>query len=193
MTPSTKTLAKLKSEIYINAVRLFSDACILYQNKSYSSAYAFAILSLEELGKLEMVDHICGDISINPDSNHQEFLDSLFSRFMFFSHKNKQMWASDPMGNSNKKRLKEIHCGAIDRAKQNSLYVGYSRRRILSPKKLTSVKAYAELVLVYNKIVDIQDIGFNGFDCFSDSISRAKSKRYIAKIERAFDGLRQPR
>jgi AbiV family abortive infection protein len=66
MKPSKKTLGKLKSEIYINAVRLFSDACILYSKRSYASAYALSILSLEALGKFEMVGHICYDMSINP-------------------------------------------------------------------------------------------------------------------------------
>jgi AbiV family abortive infection protein len=62
MIPSKKTLARLKEEIHINAIHLFCDGCTLFRNKSYSSANALAILSLEELGKLQMVDHICDDI-----------------------------------------------------------------------------------------------------------------------------------
>jgi len=99
MVPSKNMLSRLKTDVYINAVRLFVDSCILFQYHSYPSSFALAILSLEELGKLEMVDQICDDISINPDSDPQEFLDRLFSRTMFLSHKNKQMWASDPMSN----------------------------------------------------------------------------------------------
>lgn len=152
MIPGKKTIEKLKSETYLNAVRLFSDACLLYQNRAYPSAYALAILSLEELGKLEMIDHICDDISINPHCNPQEFLDHLFSRNMFLSHKNKQIWASDPMLNSEKKRRREIDKGALDRAKQSALYVGYSKHRIQSPKKVTSCKAYGEIAIVYNKL-----------------------------------------
>ena len=87
MIPSKVTLSKLKAEIYTNAVRLFIDACTLYKKRSYASSFALAILSFEELGKLEMVDHICDDISINPDSNPQDFLNHLFSRPMFFNHK----------------------------------------------------------------------------------------------------------
>lgn len=79
MIPSKKTLGKLKAEIYINAVRLFVDACELFKMRSHASSLALAILSLEELGKLEMVDHICGDISGNPDEDPQLFINHLFS------------------------------------------------------------------------------------------------------------------
>ena len=193
MTPSKKTLAKLKAEIYVNAVRLFCDACVLFKNRSYPSAYGLAILSLEELGKLEMVDHICDDISINPHCDPQEFLEQLFSRQMFFSHKNKQIWASDTIFNFKKKRVRDIEEGSLDRAKQDALYVGYLNRRIRSPKKVCSHKAYAELTIVFDKFKDIQDLGFNGFDCLSDAQSKGKAKRYLTILQKAFKSLKKPR
>ena len=192
MIPSKKTVGKLKAEIHINAVRLFVDACALHGRTSYASAFALAILSLEELGKLEMVDHICDDISINPNHDAQGFLEHLFSRPMFFNHRNKQMWASDSLFNFKKKRLKDISEGVLDRAKQDALYVGYAKRRIRSPRKMTSKKAYAELTIVFRKIGDVQDLGFNGFDCWSDAQSRAKAKRWYSKAEQAYLEVRKP-
>lgn len=193
MIPSKQILSKLKTEIYRNTVRLFCDACLLYRHKSFPSAYAFSILSIEELGKLEMVDHICDDISINPGINTKEFLKHLFSKDMFFSHRNKQMWASDPFVNIKRKRLNEIDRGIIERTKQNALYVGYSNRRIRSPQKITSIKAYAELAIVYKKLMQIEDLGFNGFDCISNYVSKDKGKRYISKIEKIFKKLKKYR
>lgn len=193
MVPSKNMLSKLKTDVYINAVRLFVDSCILFQNHSYPSAFALAILSLEELGKLEMVDHICDDISINPDSDPQEFLDHLFSRTMFLNHKNKQMWASDPMSTFKKKRIKEISEGALDRAKQNAFYVGYSKCRIRSPGTITATKAHSEITIVYLKFSDVADLGFNGFDCWSDAQSRAKAKRWLTKIEKTYTSLTKPK
>lgn len=190
MIPSKKTLGKLKAEIYINAVRLFVDACELFNKRSHASTFAFAILSLEELGKLEMVDHICGDISFNPDSDPQEFLKHLFSWPMFFNHRNKQAWA---IFNFKNKRLKEISEGVLDQAKQDALYVGYFNRRIRSPRKITPVKAYAELSIVFSKFADVADLGFNGFDCWSDALSRAKAKRWLAKVDKAYSSLSKPR
>lgn len=193
MVPSARTLSKLKAEIHINAVRLFCDACTLFQERSYASSYALAILSLEELGKLEMVDHICDDICINSDCNPKEFLDHLFSRSMFFSHKNKQMWASDPFFNFKKKRIKEISEGILDRAKQDAIYVGYFNHRVRSPKRITAHKAYSELTVVLKKFKDIGDLGFNGFYCCSDIRLKAKAKRLLSKLETEYVKLKRPK
>lgn len=192
MIPSKKTLSKLKEEVYINAVRLFCDTCTLYKVHAYPSSYAFAILSFEELGKLEMIDHICDDIIINLDSNPQEFLDHLFSREMFFSHANKQMWASDLFLRGITKRIKQIANGKLDKNKQNAIYVGYTNRRIRSPKRISAIKAYTELTITFDKFKDISDLGFNGFECWSDAQSRAKAKRYLKKIEDLFTKLNKP-
>ena len=188
MIPGEETLAKLKEEIHINAVRLFCDGCTLFKHKSYSSANALAILSLEELGKLEMVDHICDDISLNPEHDPQQFLDNLFSRRMFFSHTQKQMWASDLDTN----RLQRSNKGILDRDKQNSLYVGYSNLRIRSPRRMSSNKAYAQLETSFNKIKKVGDLGFNGFYCQSDAESEKRAKKYHLIAEQAFLALEKP-
>ena len=135
--PSKKTLSRLKEEVYINAIRLFCDACKLYKIHSYPSSYAFAILSFEELGKLEMIDHICDDILINSDSDPQEFLKTLFSREMLFSHINKQFWSSFQFKGFTK-RTKQIANRELEKNKQDALYVGYADRRIRSPERTGS-------------------------------------------------------
>ena len=191
MIPNKKTLSRLKEEVYLNAIRLFCDACTLYKVHAYPSSYAFAVLSFEELGKLEMIDHICDDIIINPDSNTQEFLDHLFSREMLFSHVNKQFW-SVFQSIDKTKRLKKIAIGKFEKNKQNALYVGYKNRRIQSPKRFSAIKAYAELTNTFEKFKDISDLGFNGFECNSDAQSRAKAKRYLKNIVNFFTKLNKP-
>jgi len=176
LIPSKKTLSKLKKEVYINAIRLFCDACKLYKVHSYPSSFAFSILSFEELGKLEMIDHICDDISINPDYDPKEFLKHLFSRNMFLSHTNKQMWASNPILNLTSKRIKQIADRELEKNKQDAL----------------SIEAYTELTITFDKFKDIADLGFNGFDCWPDAQSRAKAKRYLKKIEDLFRMLKKP-
>ena len=187
MIPNKMTLGKLKEAVYLNAVRLFVDACTLFRTRSHASALALAILSLEELGKLEMIDHICLDICCNGDGQH--FLDQLFSRWMFLNHKNKQMWATDLWSKSQKKRVREISDGRTDRAKQDAIYVGYSGRRVRCPKAVTRARAYAELTAVYDRFGDIRDCGFNGFHGCSDSRSSARARRWLVKIEREYTGL----
>ena len=191
MIPSKKTLSRLKEEVYINAVRLFCDACTLYKVHAYPSSYAFAILSFEELGKLEMIDHICDDIIINPNTSPQEFLNSLFSRKMLFSHVNKQFWSAF-QSRGLTKRSKQIANGELEKNKQDSIYVGYANRRIRSPKRISAIKAYTEIITTFNRFKDTEDLGFNGFECFSNAQSRAKAKRYLGKIENLFTKLNKP-
>jgi len=191
MIPSKNTLSRLKEEIYINAVRLFFDAGTLYKEHAYPSSYALAVLSFEELGKLEMTDHICDDIIINPNTNPQVFLKSLFSREMLFSHINKQFWSSF-QSKGFTKRTKQITNRELEKNKQDALYVGYKNRRIQSPKRFSSIKAYTELTNTFDKFKDISDLGFNGFECNSDAQSRAKAKRYLKKIENLFTKLNKP-
>lgn len=93
------------------------------------------------------------------------------------------MWASDWIKN---KRIRHIAEGGLERSKQNALYVGYSKGRIRSPKKITPQKAYAELFLVYRTFIRIQDLGFNGFECFSDDRSEASAKYWLAKINKGY-------
>jgi hypothetical protein len=193
MIPSKVTLSKLKSEIYINAVRLFIDACTLHKKRSYASTFALAILSFEELGKLEMVDHICDDIILNPESNPQDFLKHLFSRQMFFSHKCKQEWAAYEIFNFGKNRYKDITKGELEQSKQAALYVGYFNRRIRSPRAITKNKSFNELSIVFNKFKDVEDIGFNGFNCLPNAQSRAKTKQWIGKVEKVYFSISKPK
>ncbi len=194
MIPSKRTVGRLKEEIYTNAVGLFCDACTLYQKRSYATTFALAILSLEELGKLAMVDHICDDICINSHVKPQDFLKHLFSRSMFLSHNNKQAWAAIHFGSDdlNSKRHNDISEGDLDRAKQDALYVGYFKGKIRSPKEITRRKAYLELSYVVDLFREVRDMGFNGFDGDSNSSSRAKANRRLKKVEAALRSLRVP-
>ena len=191
MKPSKKTFAKLKEEIYKNAFRLFCDSCFLFHKESFPSSFALSILSLEELGKLEMVDHICGEIPHMSESRAAEHIQHLFSRGMYFSHKNKQIWASMDDLSTDKKRLKNIGDGNLDKEKQKAFYVGFDKR-IQSPLKISSQKAYSELKITFQKFISIRDLGFNGFDCWTTQESEEEVNKYIKKLETNFQGLKKP-
>jgi AbiV family abortive infection protein len=190
MIPSVKTLEKLKEESYINAVRLFVDACKLHKAKSYASAFALSVLAIEEIGKLNMVDHICDDIILSSGSNPQWFLDHLFSRDMYRSHTNKQAWATSPLDiQSASVKLNIKVLDKLERAKQNAIYVGYSRRRINRPRKLTKHKSFALLREVHKILHGTDDLGFNGYYCFSDAASKARARRYLNKVDDWYERL----
>ncbi len=51
-------LRKAEVEAFKNGIRLHFDAIKLFENKSYPSAYALSVLSLEEFGKQRLIDEI---------------------------------------------------------------------------------------------------------------------------------------
>jgi AbiV family abortive infection protein len=188
-----ETLSKLKQEIFLNATRLYVDACHLYKKRSFPSAYVFSILSYEELGKLELVDHICDDICLNSDSDRKEFLKLLFSRDMFYSHKTKQTWAIREhfFIGTKKRRRKSISKGQLEKNKQDALYVGFKNHRIISPRQINSGKAWRELKECLEKFKEIGDLGFNGFLCISDTQTRNKARKNMRKLESMFLQLKK--
>jgi len=194
MIPTKRTLNKIKKETYINALRLYFDACLVYEHKSYASAFAFAVLSLEEIGKLYMIDHVIDEALQMSPSSAQEWVNHLFDRKMFYSHRNKQMWASiDSMYSRDRKRIEDIDKGKMEIAKQDALYVGYRDRRIRLPQKITQQKAYAEIYILFEELKSLQDFGLVDIDDWSNSKTRAKARRYLLRIEKAIDALGVPR
>jgi len=87
---------QLERSVYANAARLFLDACTLYEAEAFPSAYALAILSFEEIGKVQMMDHVCFEAVLNDGSFRltTERMEHLFSSKMFYSHRNKQAWGT---------------------------------------------------------------------------------------------------
>jgi AbiV family abortive infection protein len=57
-----------------NALRLHSDAIRLYSHRSYPSAYALSVISVEEIGKFFLLEHVVWNTTINgrgtPDDEH---------------------------------------------------------------------------------------------------------------------------
>ena len=69
-------LADFKRESYTNAVRLFRDAALLYTHDAYASAFAIAVASFEEIGKVHVIDRGCDAMSMNPDN-----ADDIYERY----------------------------------------------------------------------------------------------------------------
>lgn len=194
MKPSEVTFSKLKVVIYKNAVRLFIDSCQMFNLKSYPTAYALSILALEEIGKLEMVDHICDDISINDKESTSDLIKHLFSKDMFRSHKSKQAWGIGTMYlEASPKSIKHIADGKLDMDKQDAFYVGYFGSRLKDPAKISARKAYLEMRNVLARFHTIQDIGFNGFRGFSDYRTRSKARYYLKKLDKHFSSIKSPK
>src|SRR5688572_33250400 len=86
------TCLRYEQALYFNAHDLVLEACALYRRKSFSRAFALAVLAYEELGKLHFLDHINAESWGRPDQRQHQ-LDLFFSRKQGFNHVIKQRWA----------------------------------------------------------------------------------------------------
>jgi len=116
---------------YENSVRLFRDACTLYASGSYPTAFAIAVLSYEELGKMHAMSRIgeCTyEVTLADDpASAGEFFDDVLAHGSLTNHRRKQEAAlygtnliavvDDPT------KVRFITGGGLEVAKQQALYV----------------------------------------------------------------------
>lgn len=186
---------RLEERIYENAIRLFEDSCGLYKSRSFASAYALAILANEELGKLLMVDHVGFEAHLSDRRDRYERLEHLFSRKMFFSHRNKQAWgAYKPMKGTKFARVEEhLYSGKLERNKQGALYVGFANHRILLPIRFGSSYAYNHLKYTLGCFAAVGELPFVWL--FEESTARTRKHvaRVMAYLKSMFDELDSPK
>ena len=192
------TTVRLERAVYANAARLFLDACTLYRAGAFPSAYALAILSFEEVGKIQMMDHVCSEAVLNDGGFRlvPDRMDHLFSRQMFYSHRNKQEWGIYRGRAKGHQPVVERLVGdhsKLDQHKQDSLYVGFKMGGIRVPWRFRATHAYRQLRYVLGAFENIADLPFCGI--FEDSTHKTKreAKRICRALHKAFEALRSPR
>jgi AbiV family abortive infection protein len=151
----------------------------------YPSSFVMAILSMEEAGKLQMLDWMCDVIGQDPD-RMADTIKSIFSKRMALSHKKKQEYAvrEKLLGfKRNDPYLKEVASGSLERKKQNAIYVGLSQDSIILPRKTSKDSARAQIKKTFRLLRDIDDLGFNGFNCNSSPTSEKRARQHIRQME----------
>ena len=154
-------ILKLQTLSFKNALRLHCDSILLFNNKSFPSAYAMSILALEELGKMYLFD----DFLFHRATN-QVGTETQITRWLqlMYNHKWKQCkfaswhWADLPA-----RIIRIIESGDLDLAKQNALYVGLPKvrgkpllkGRINSPFKISETKAAKQITTINDILLEL--------------------------------------
>lgn len=109
-----------------NAIRLLSDAMLLFKHDSFPSAFQLAVLSLEEFAKSNWVEHYWFASKTNngfPDKDfEQEWLFALYSHTMKHTVFSAQ-WSSF----ISEEFYQFLRKGDLDQKKQIATYVGLKR------------------------------------------------------------------
>ena len=135
-----KKVAKMSRLAFSNALRLHKDSIFLFNYKSFPSAYLMSVLSQEEIGKSFILeDHIFqmrGREDVK-DSDYEKFIIKALINHKLkqsrFSRQTGDIWRYS--GKKYPKSIREMSTGKLEEKKQDSLYVGLTRKEgKLNPK-----------------------------------------------------------
>lgn len=162
-----KKIERLASLAFRNALRLHFDSIILFNNKSYPSAFFLSVLALEELGKVFILDDFLWHSRVDGRFNdiqdeelRKEFGNDLEAAFLkkILQHHHKQRefaYTTDgPLPST--KFFKQLWTGDFEIVKQNAVYAGLARKkggidlksRIRNPLKIGHPKAQKQITLL---------------------------------------------
>lgn len=183
-------LERFKIAAYRNAVRLFRDAALLFNNERYPSSFALAVYSFEELGKMHVIDRGCGMLCMNLHGA-EEIYKLYFEGSWFKDHRHKQIYALwDALGvmpNKNDPIWFWVDRRGLERKKQDALYVEMGHKEIKIPASVTREKAFKMLEMSFNAFVKTGDLAFSGFDASPTSKSEWLASETKKQLKREFD------
>lgn len=193
-----KKLARLS---YYNAVRLFKDACILYQASSFPSSYYLTLSSMEEAGKVNLVDHFFADMCLNHEAlgyDKSIFLNSLLLKHNFYNHREKTERALEITGLdfplADRKKFKELNdwFANSELERQKSIYVGMTKHDVISPEKhVTKTKNKKALKLALKTIEELYDMGLVGTYWSPSKNCERKAMAIAEEIKRLYKSVTQ--
>jgi AbiV family abortive infection protein len=161
---------ELTARAFENSVRLFRDACTLYCAGAYPTAFAIAVLSYEELGKMHSMSRLgdcCDEVGIDDPSGKQasEFFVDVLAYGGLTNHRHKQvsaLFATNLMATVNDRpKVQFITEGGLESAKQQALYVELTDEyEVLTPSRISQDKAFGMLQDVLAALKESRDVAY---------------------------------
>jgi AbiV family abortive infection protein len=177
MRISDASLSELKVATFHNAQHLFRDACLLFRERSFPTAFALGVLSYEELGKLLQIDRVCDAICLNPHSRDWH-LETLARNGFLTNHLRKQQYAVIDGSSSlhpDSPTGRAIRSGSLETLKQDAFYVDWANGDVRIPQRITRDKALGMLRLVRETIEEVAETAYNGVEGYSTQRSQRQA------------------
>ena len=181
-------LALFKRSAFENAVRLFEDASLLHQNRRFPCAFALAVTSFEELGKMHVIDRGCDSICLNPEAFDQLY-QMYFTGSWLTDHLHKQRQTLfDALHLTQEKSLSAwIDSGGLENERRIALYVEMNDRSVNSTDRITEAKTMRLLDLCYSGLVNSAELAFNGVAAMPSAKADWLAATAMKQIEAAHD------
>lgn len=155
-----KKFEKLSTESIKNAIRLHLDSILLFDNKSYPSAYQLSVLALEEIAKSSWIDHyVEGSITNHglPEPDGEE--EQEWVKLLYIHTKKHFAFINQNFHSLDKKFYDFASNSNLEFKKQKSIYVGLEREKrkintkskILIPTMQIKRKDASEIIALNNQ------------------------------------------
>ncbi len=181
-------LAQFKKSAFENAVRLFDDASLLFQSRRFPSAFALAVTSFEELGKMHLIDRGCDAICLNPDAFDQLY-EMYFRGPWLTDHLHKQrraLFDALNLAPDHEQALSAwVHSGGLENDRRIALYVEMTQKSIHTADRITRAKAKRVLDLCHSGLVTSAELAFNGFAAIPSAKADWQAAIAVKQIEDA--------
>lgn len=157
-----KKFEKLSTESFKNAIRLHKDSILLFDNKSYPSAYQLSVLALEEIAKSSWIDHYVNVSTTNHGLPEPDGEDEQKWVKLLYIHTSKHFAFINQNYHSLDKKFYDFAAASnLEFKKQKSIYVGLERERkkintkskILIPTKQIKQKDTLEIIALNNQCI----------------------------------------
>lgn len=138
-----KKFEKFSTEAIKNALRLHFDSILLYDNKSYASAFHLSVLALEEIAKSDWIDHYVETSTTNnglpePDGEDEQ----QWVKLLYIYTKKHFAFINQQYHSLENSFYKFAESSKLEFKKQKSIYVGFERakNKINTKSKISTPK-----------------------------------------------------
>jgi len=128
-TLSKYKFKKLATESFNNGLRLHFDAILLFNNKSYPSAYQMSILSLEEFAKSYWVEHYYYSSITNSGFPDEQFEQKWLKMLYIHPKKQNAFLGWNNHLDYSPKFVEFVKNNQLEIQKQRSVYVGLDKKK----------------------------------------------------------------
>jgi AbiV family abortive infection protein len=174
-----------------NGLRLHFDSILLFESKSYPSAYFLSVLAMEEIGKAFLIEDFLWH-SLCDGRMEKEWEEKFLERI--YSHTAKQGSFAHNFDSpiATNRFFKSLYKGELEILKQNSVYVGLARNkrkinlgsRINNPLKIDQLKARKQITNVNDCLLDLTlGVMKQVYGVDSSCIESLLSKRLLSKLK----------
>jgi AbiV family abortive infection protein len=188
---SLNKVDKMAGLAFENGLRLHFDSILLFENKSYPSAYFLSVLAIEEIGKAFLITDFLWHSRV--DGRMEKEWEQKFLELIYFHTVKQSSFAynfDSPIATN--RFFKSLYKGESEILKQNSVYVGLARNkrkvnlksRINNPLKIDQTKAQKQITNVNDCLLEFTlGVIEQVYSVDSSCIENLLNKRLLSKLK----------